>query len=295
MSEGEKREQVRPQLAIISLLKPARLLDVNQEKHDIERLLRSSFERTLVFPKSHYLREVSVETLSQWMRNNGRLTEARNTLSMFKSCRSASIEGPDVKEEALLNTRSKLRIFQAIIQLDKDGYPVPHQVLDAEGTWLPPAPSFTGNDPPSFRALTIADSSTATMTWAVDAGSADVTQAQLRQFTRILTQYFLCAIAVDQIDQWADADGSMPSNLRYTVLGGALQDQARELENLAFALLEEQGKSQREPSEGSKRKQRARGPEFLLEFGLYPEKAVFTRAVSMESWRASTRPAKHGP
>ncbi len=41
----------------------------------------------------------------------------------------------------------------------------------------------------------------------------------------------------------------MPSNLRYTVLGGALQDQARELEKFAFALLEEQGKSQREPSE----------------------------------------------
>ena len=283
LSEGKKREQVRPQLAIISVLKLASLLDGNQQKDDIERLLRSSFERTLVFAESHYLREVSVETLSLWIRKNGRLTEARNTLSMLKSRRSASIAGRDVKEEALLNTRSKLRICQAIIELDKDGYPVPHQVLDAEEPWLPPQPSFTGNDPPSFRALTIADSSTATMTWAVDAVSADVTQAQLRQFTRILTQYFLCAIAVDEIDQWADADGSMPSNLRYTVLRGALQDQARELEKLAFALLEEQGKSQREPSEGSMRKQLARRPEFLLEFWLVPgESSVYTGGLDGE-------------
>jgi tetratricopeptide (TPR) repeat protein len=230
LTANDPDNKIKPQTAIICRAQLANLLAKKGDGEGATRLFCDALTRVSVFPEEHPLREAVMESYATFLRSAHKLSEAKNQFTNATSGVRPRWGSDEFRSQPERRIRCKLRVIEATATIPCDPpveekYPTLVCAVRSELHNPPPQPWF----PRMLRGITVTDTEHLGFHFLINTGSENSYLDENPQATRELMEFFLTAVAVDEADQWAAADGSMPRPLRGTSLGAELLQQAQTL------------------------------------------------------------------
>jgi tetratricopeptide (TPR) repeat protein len=221
-------QKIKPQGAIICRSKLANVLTAKGDIAGATRLFNEAIKMVDLFPEENPFREEFFEIYASFLRNAHKLSEAK---SQFNSSISATRPqwGSDGFESVPeRRIRNKLRIVEATAKLSTGAFVANDfsnliQAITGELKNPPLKPWI----PNMLKGLTVRDTEHLGFDFLIDIGSEDAPPDADQHTTRLLMEFFLSAMAVDEGNQWVASDGTIPSELKGTKLGIELFQQAQ--------------------------------------------------------------------
>ncbi len=234
-------DQIKPQLSITVMCNLANALAKDGQIERSERFYKKSIEQSLLFPPEHFYRYSPLEAYSIMLRNAQRLKEARDI------DRQKSLSMPDrtndggAHQARAGSVGRKLRICEAVLMVDTTGF----RSDGTEPAGERPADNMQ-DDPPAtgelaLKGLIVEDSRLFQFSFIFDSGKEGSAEPLQGDEVNLLVNYFLQCLAVHEENQWANADGSMPEELRGSKMGEVLVEQSRQLAGLMQTYLSKYG------------------------------------------------------
>ena len=221
-------QKIKPQGAIIIRSKLAQVLAAKGDIDGASGLFDEAIKLMEWFPKESPFREEFFDMYAGFLRSAHKLTEAKSQLdtSIFTAQPQWGSQGIEDAPERRL--RDKLRIVEATARLSatattENGFLDVRQAVADEMQEPPPKPWH----PMILKGLTVRDTEQLGFDFLFDTGSETAPVESDQQTTRSLMEFFLSAMAVDEGNQWAASDGTMPRELQGSMLGSELFRQAR--------------------------------------------------------------------
>lgn len=221
-------QKIKPQGAIIIRSKLAQVLAAKGDIHGASHLFDEAIKLVEWFPKESPFREEFFEIYAGFLRNAHKLAEAKRELDSSISTARPQWGSQEIKDVPERRLRGKLRIVEATAgpsaaaTIEND-FPDVGEAVAAE--FQDPAPKPW--HPRILKGLTVRDTEQLGFDFLFDTGSETATLESDQYTTRLLMDFFLSAMAVDEGNQWAASDGTMPRELRGSKLGNELFRQAR--------------------------------------------------------------------
>lgn len=221
-------QKIKPQGAIIIRSKLAKVLAEKGDVDGASRLFDDAIKLVEWFPNESPFRKEFMELYATFLRDTHKLAEAKRLFDGSASAARPQPDGQGVEEIPERSLRGKLRIIESTARLevadpaDVDFRDMRKAVVDELRN---PAPEPW--NPIMVKGITVRDAEQLSFDFLFDTGT-DATSVESDQSTaRLLMDFFLSSMAIDEGNQWAASDGTMPRELHSSKLGNELYRQAR--------------------------------------------------------------------
>lgn len=222
--------KIKPQSAVNCRCQLGDLKASKGEPAIAERLYREGLDWANAFPPRHFVREIAIDRLITFLRNERRLAEAKRVLSETRGP-SETVDGETNEERPEIHLAAKLRICEAHLHIDGTNAEEQNGAALLSEMELAQTSDWQPWHPPILWGMTIVNSKSLNPTFTVNSGSESVDSKDMRPRFQRMAQHVLTAVAVPESEQWATSEGEMPARMRGTGLGRDLAEQAARLKS----------------------------------------------------------------
>jgi tetratricopeptide (TPR) repeat protein len=235
ITEKSEKQKVKPQLSVICANNFANFLVRRNDFVRAEKYFKVALAYLTLFPENHPFQEMVREQYAIFLCKIHKLNEAMQNYSQSIIDDSTKWGSGDNKKQPERRLRDKLRIIESTIKLNllnTNPEAVPSEIRkELESVDIKTC------KPLLLYGITVKDSQNLSLDFLFDNGDEKISSALKQNEYQEIIQFFLTSIAIDSTNQWVKSDGTMPLDIKGTMLSSELLSQAVFLSHfLSFAI-----------------------------------------------------------